>query len=210
MTDTTTSETSKQKTIFLAVLLFGGFTLLLIFYLIYKYFRMRRNDLRQQERIRMHNQEQRSRIQKKQQENLPERVLTDSILNFSNTVNLDDRNHLGCRNCSGPLNSTRSHTVTDPSDSFMAYTSPNKDGPHSNFLCNNCQDGCLWNKTMDTVAKKKKPNKNKISIKANINFHKNNNSKEKKDNNPYNNESVSLHFSYQQFDSDNEGIIFLF
>jgi len=63
MSETTSS--SKAKTIYLAILFFVGFTLLLIFYLIYKYFRMRRNDIEQRraeeerEKIKKHNQLQR-------------------------------------------------------------------------------------------------------------------------------------------------------
>lgn len=79
---------SKQKTIFLAILFFGGFTLLLIFYLIYKYFRMRRNDI-EQRNIQRHNQEQMRRHKKKQEEPLPENILTASIVNFSHSAITD-------------------------------------------------------------------------------------------------------------------------
>lgn len=208
MTDTDSTTTSRQKTIYLAVLLFGGFTLLLIIYLIYKYFRMRGNDIRQQEMIERHNREQRKRIQDKQQKNIPEQILTDSIKNYSTEFNFNDKTMVECRNCSGPLNSFSTKDIEDQSESFMAYDLPNNQKLHTNFLCMDCQGDSLWNKTLDTSSKKKRKSKNKISINAKINFqNKNANKMKHKENNPYNNESLSLQISYQNFESDGTGNI---
>ena len=98
MTDQSESS-SKEKTIFLAILLFGGFTVLLIFYLVYKYFKMRRNDIEQQRMIEQHNQLQKRRFRKKQNDKIPENVLTQSILNWNVSINQKDSLTLGCRNC---------------------------------------------------------------------------------------------------------------
>ena len=105
-------NSSKQKTIFLAILFFGGFTLLLIFYLIYKYFRMRRNDIEQQRMIEMHNQQQRDKIRKKIAAPLPETILTQSIIDWKKDSLSIIGSPKGCLNCKQKI------------DSFLAFDSP--------------------------------------------------------------------------------------
>lgn len=104
---------SKQNTIFLAILFFGGFTLLLIFYLIYKYFRMRRNDIQQRrldfeqrQRIQKHNELQKEKFRKKQEQPLSQNILTQSIINWTNnTINVREG---ACQRCHAFLNTPKS------------------------------------------------------------------------------------------------------
>ena len=119
MTDQTETS-SKQKTIFLAILFFGGFTLLLIFYLIYKYFRMRRNDIEQQRMIQMHNQQQRDKIRKKKISPLPETILTQSIIDWKKDSQSTNISPKACLNCDQKV------------DSFLAFDSPIN--PHKGII----------------------------------------------------------------------------
>lgn len=111
MSETTSS--SKAKTIYLAILFFGGFTLLLIFYLIYKYFRMRRNDIEQRraeeerEKIKKHNQLQRERYKKKQEHSVSQNVLTHSIVNWTQDSSLIREG--ACLRCGAYLNAKGSY-----------------------------------------------------------------------------------------------------
>jgi flagellar biosynthesis/type III secretory pathway M-ring protein FliF/YscJ len=111
--DQSTNTTTKQKTIYLAILFFGGFTMVLIFYLIYKYFRMRRNDIEQrraqeeQQRIERHNQSQKERYRKKQDSLSHQNILTNSIINWTNESIVAREG--ACLRCSAYLNSKGSY-----------------------------------------------------------------------------------------------------
>ena len=108
-----TTSPSKAKTIYLAIPFFGGFTPLLIFYLIYKYFRMRRNDIEQRraeeerEKIKKHNQLQRERYKKKQEHSVSQNVLTHSIVNWTQDSSLIREG--ACLRCGAYLNAKGSY-----------------------------------------------------------------------------------------------------
>jgi hypothetical protein len=106
------SESSpKQKTIFLAILFFGGFTLLLIFYLIYKYFRMRRNDIEQRRMIQRHNEQLKRQQKKRQEEALQGSILTPSIKNFNADVTGD--NWATCIKCNNGMDSSNISDINE-------------------------------------------------------------------------------------------------
>ena len=112
-------KSTNQKTIYLAIILFGGFTLLVIFYLIYRYFKIRRRDIEQTTRIREHNEEYLRRItalrkQKSQKNN--KRILTDSIMNFNSNFNASVAGLQFCVFCNKDLGQSVEGTKIDLSE----------------------------------------------------------------------------------------------
>lgn len=100
-------KSNNQKTIYLAIILFGGFTLLVIFYLIYRYFNIRRRDIEQTNQIRQHNEQYLKRIanlRKKKLEQDNKRILTDSIINFNSNFDASTVNFQICAFCNKDMN----------------------------------------------------------------------------------------------------------
>ena len=100
-------KSNNQKTIYLAIILFGGFTLLVIFYLIYRYFNIRRRDIEQTNQIRQHNEQYLRRIanlRKKKLEQENKRILTDSIINFNSNFDSSIVNFQICAFCNKDMN----------------------------------------------------------------------------------------------------------